>query len=185
MDGWKHYIKENFEAMDGISERVVARFENVLADVRRDGGTVWVLGNGGSASTASHAAGDFGKTAKAMGSKPLLTLAPSEMTALQSAYANDVNFESAFAETLDDFLRPVDLVWIISVSGTSPNLLAAVDVAMSKGVKTAATVGTRGSTLADSVDVGVVIPSDDYQVVENVQLALMHWLTKSLQASDD
>jgi D-sedoheptulose 7-phosphate isomerase len=109
-----------------------------------------------------------------------MALAPSEMTALQTAYSNDESFSSGFASTLADFGATKDVVWLISVSGKSPNLIAAFNQAKDSGMKVLSTVGKSGFKLAAESDVGIVVESDDYQVVENVQLVLMHWLTKLL-----
>jgi D-sedoheptulose 7-phosphate isomerase len=87
---------------------------------------------------------------------------------------------TAFSSTLADFAEAKDVVWIISVSGRSPNLLSAHLQAKAIGMTVLSTVGKSGSVLASDSDVGIVIDSEDYQVVENVQLTLMHWLTKLL-----
>jgi D-sedoheptulose 7-phosphate isomerase len=89
MTDWRAYLGENTASMNLIDEKLITDFFQVLSTTRAQGGKVWVLGNGGSASTAAHAVGDFGKTSKSFGAAPLLTIAPSEMTALQTAYAND------------------------------------------------------------------------------------------------
>lgn len=141
---------------------------------------IWVLGNGGSASTASHAIADFSKTSKQFGAPPLLAFAPSEMVALQTAYANDDSFLSATAQTLADYGSEGDVVWIISVSGTSPNLLQAESVAREKGMSVCVTVGLRGSEISKRSDAGIIVASDDYQVVENVHLCILHFLVKKL-----
>ena len=180
MMNFSGYLDENFDALRGIPEQLVDAFIQVLLQVRDSGGTVWCLGNGGSASLASHAVGDFAKTSKQLGARPLFAIAPSEMTALQSAYANDVSFKEAFSSTLADFAGDRDAVWIISVSGTSPNLLLAAEAARVKGARVLSTVGKRGRALCDESDVGIEIPSDDYQVVENAHVVLMHWFTKQL-----
>jgi D-sedoheptulose 7-phosphate isomerase len=177
---WSQYISENRSVALGIGESDLSKFVLLLKETRAAASKVWVLGNGGSASTAAHAVGDFGKTVKGFGGAPIFTIAPSEMTALQTAYANDVDFKDGFSETLRDFASQGDLVWIISVSGRSPNLLKAVEVSKSKGLKVVATVGERGAGLESEVDLCIVIPSDDYQIVENIQLEIMHWLTKQL-----
>lgn len=180
MSTWKSYVTSNFEAMEAIDETLISNFFGVLDEVRRDGGKVWVLGNGGSASLASHAVGDFCKTSKSAGAKPLFTIAPSEMTALQTAYANDESYSTAYSSTLSDFGGPNDAVWIISVSGKSPNLIAAYEMARKKRMRVISTVGRPGFSLASDCDVGIVVQSDDYQIVENVQVTLMHWFTKLL-----
>lgn len=180
MNEWMKYIQKNTEAMGSVDEQLLSDFFHVLAETRERGGKVWVLGNGGSASTASHTVGDFCKTSKSSGAQPLMALAPSEMTALQTAYSNDESFSSGFASTLADFGDTKDVVWLISVSGKSPNLIAAFNQAKDSGMKVLSTVGKPGFKLAAESDVGIVVESDDYQVVENVQLVLMHWLTKLL-----
>lgn len=177
---WEEYQDENCHAIRNLDKEKISDFVDVLIRVREDNGTVWVLGNGGSASTASHAVGDFTKTSKALGAKALMTIAPSEMTSLQSAYANDESFERAFANTIRDFCREKDAVWFISVSGQSPNLIEAHRVAKEKGINTLSIVGSQGLEFADACDVGIVISSEDYQIVENAQVALMHYFTKCL-----
>ena len=69
---------------------------------------------------------------------------------------------------------------MISVSGRSPNLVKALEVANSLGMRSSAWVGTRGAGLVDKVEHLVVFDSDDYQIVENAQVSLMHWITKEL-----
>lgn len=177
---WESYLNLNDEALRKINSQEVSAFFSVLDEVRSGGGTIWVVGNGGSASAASHAVADFGKTAKSGGARPLFTIAPSEMTSMQTAYSNDISFESGYAQTIRDFARSGDAVWIISVSGRSPNLLAVLDVARDLNLRTLSTVGTRGGEMAALCESGIVVPSEDYQVVENAHIILMHWFTKLL-----
>lgn len=181
---WDEYIEENFEAIRGLGQAEVSAFVQHLRALRQKEKRLWILGNGGSASTASHAAGDFGKTAKRLDERPMNAFALSEMVALQTAYSNDVSFEEGFASTLRDFADAGDAIWIISVSGSSPNLLRAFEQARRADVTILSVVGERGKTLAEASDAGIVIDSSDYQVVENVQLMLMHWFTKELSAID-
>lgn len=177
---WKDYIDINQKAFESTSELNLEKFVELLSQVRKEEKRIWVLGNGGSATTASHAVGDFSKTTKVLGGQPLFTLAPSEMTALQTAYANDISFENGFAQTLKDFATKGDLVWIISVSGKSPNLLRAISQARLSGCTVVATVGNSGAQLEEFVDLLIQIPSVDYQIVENAHVLIMHWLTKRL-----
>ena len=181
---WQEYLASNEAVMASIDPEKVADFFHALLNVRAQSGTVWVLGNGGSASAASHAVADFGKTSKSQGAKPLFTIAPSEMVSMQTAYSNDVSFEQGFAATLRDFAKPQDAIWIISVSGKSPNLIAAAEVAKELNLQVLSTVGSSGSALAQQSTVGLVIPSSDYQIVENGHVILMHWFTKLLAAKN-
>lgn len=177
---WDTYAIANKNAAEQLNIETLEKFVQLLRLTRKRNGKVWILGNGGSASTASHAVADFGKTTKSLGGSPLFALAPSEWTSMQSAYANDVNFAESFSLTLSDFLQDNDLVWIISVSGKSPNLVSAIAAAKALGAITVSTVGMSGSELTGSVDLNLIIPSNDYQIVENIQLMIMHWLTKQL-----
>ncbi len=177
---WEKYLIENGRALSGIAHLELDKLLQVLVSVRKSNGCVWILGNGGSASLAAHAVADFSKTARSMGGSPVRTLAPSEMTALQSAYSNDESFEMGFARTLETYLDSKDAIIVISVSGRSPNLLRAIDVAKAKSATICAIVGARGIELRDHCQSFVLIESDDYQVVENTQLSIVHWLTKNL-----
>ena len=177
---WEKYLVENSNALSSIAQLDLEKLLQVLVSVRKNNGCVWILGNGGSASLAAHAVADFSKTAKSMGGSPLRALAPSEMTSLQSAYSNDESFEMGFARTLETYLDPQDAVIVISVSGKSPNLLRAIDVAKTKAATVCAIVGAGGVGLRDQCQSFVLIESNDYQVVENMQLSIVHWLTKNL-----
>jgi phosphoheptose isomerase len=180
MNAWQNYVAENSRVLNLVDEDILGAMVITFKDVGSAGGTLWVLGNGGSASLASHAVADFSKTVQGLGGLPLKTLAPSELVSLQTAYSNDTSFAVGFASTLRTYGSKLDAVLIISVSGRSPNLVNAVEVAKSMGMSTCAWVGTRGAGLAGSVDHIVVFDSDDYQIVENAQVSLMHWITKAL-----
>ena len=123
---WDEYRIENNEALSGIDVTSVESVLQILKSLRLRGGTLWIAGNGGSAATASHAAADLGKTVKSSGASPVFCVALSDMVAMQTAYANDISFERGFSETLMDFAKPEDVLWVISVSGTSPNLMRAI-----------------------------------------------------------
>lgn len=180
MSSWEEYLSENGRVLSLVDQSLITETVRSIRDVSSAGGTVWVLGNGGSASLASHAVADFSKTVQGLGGYPIRTLAASEMISLQSAYANDSSFTEAYASTLDIFGSDSDLVLVISVSGRSPNLVSALEVAKSKGIKSCAWVGRKGTKLADLVDNLLVFDSDDYQIVENAQVSIMHWITKML-----
>jgi phosphoheptose isomerase len=177
---WTEYLDANDSVMRRINPIDLQSFIEILKRVRKSGGKVWVLGNGGSASLASHAVVDFGKTVKQVGAKPIFTLASSEFVSMQTAYSNDISFERGFASMIIDFGSKDDAVWIVSVSGSSPNLLLASQAAKDKGMAVLSTVGKKGGGLARASDVGIIIDSADYQVVENAHLVLMHWFTKEL-----
>jgi D-sedoheptulose 7-phosphate isomerase len=174
------YVELNQKALGEIPRSAIDRFTEGLSAVRLRDGTLWVAGNGGSAASASHAVADFGKTVTGNGSSALRTIALSEMVAMQTAFSNDDSFESAFALSLRNYAKKGDAVMILSVSGLSPNLLAASRVAMDMGLTLFSIVGLRGKDLAAISDFALTVDSNDYQVVENAQMSLIHWFVKVL-----
>lgn len=144
----------------------------------RLGRNVYMLGNGGSASTASHFACDLCKATIVDGSPRLRASSLTDNSALLTAWANDTSYERVFAEQVRSIVTAGDLVVAFSVSGSSPNVLAAMAAARERGARTVAFLGLRSpSPLRDRVDVAVHVPSDDFRVVEDCHLALAHAIT--------
>lgn len=177
---WALYMSQNFDVKDSLNISDLTAIEDLIQLTRAESKTIWVIGNGGSAATASHFVADLVKTTKQFSGNSHRTIALHELQSLQTAYANDVSFESAFAETLKDLSSPGDLLLIISVSGTSKNLLQAKAAAAGLGLKTSCLVGAAGVDLKNDCDAGLLIPSLDYQVVENWHTILLHWLAKTV-----
>jgi D-sedoheptulose 7-phosphate isomerase len=178
---FKGYWQEHDEA---IGENVIKQTEslqNMIGRVRRQKSTLWVLGNGGSATTASHAVVDFMKTTTLFGASPLRTICLTDSIAHLTAESNDRSFETALRNMLAVGLNPNDLVLFLSVSGSSENLIRAAEYCAEVGVEMACIVGKNGKNMASLVDVAVLIESEDYQIVENLQLVIIHWIVKKLQ----
>lgn len=180
MVSWKNYLDENNKISNLISEETLTIFRDALLSTRDTGSTLWIAGNGGSAALASHAVADLMKTSTSLGAFPIKSIALHESTSLQTAYANDVSFEDAFADSLSLLAAPGDGLLVFSVSGLSPNLVKLVKVAKSIGVRIFVVVGVRGHTMATEADHSVLIPTNDYQIVENIQLSILHWITKTM-----
>jgi D-sedoheptulose 7-phosphate isomerase len=174
------YCELNSQALNGVSESKLNQALVILRKLREERRTLWVIGNGGSASTSSHFVADLNKTILPSGNGSVRTIALAEMIALTSAYANDESFESGFSLMLENLAQPGDCLMIISVSGTSPNLLKAKDFAYNSGLNLISLVGSRGVDLGDQSTVGIVVPSEDYQIVENAHVAIMHWFVKAI-----
>lgn len=180
----EQYIDANIQAMRYLPSEDVQTLSKSLQEMLPGNSTLWVLGNGGSASTASHAVADLVKTISKPLGNTIRTVAISEMVSLQTAYSNDVSFESGFSESLKLLASPGDAILIISVSGLSPNLVLAASTARELGLKVFSLVGARGREIASQSDSAIVVESDDYQVVENLHLLIVHWLVKYLENSE-
>ena len=141
--------------------------------VRECDGTLWVAGNGGSAANATHWACDLTKAAnrrvRALGTN----------SAILTAWANDKSYESALSEELKSVSRPYDRLVCLSCSGTSPNIITLMRQAWKRNVPRALLTGEVWTGITP-VDVVVKVASTDYAVIEDVHMAIGHWLTKEL-----
>lgn len=155
----------------------IARAAGTLAAAFRAGGRALLFGNGGSASDAQHIAAEWcGRLARERAGLPALALTAntSELTAL----GNDYGFERVFARLVEAHGRPGDVAIAISTSGNSPNVLAAVDEARGRGLRTIALAGKGGGKLADRVELAIVVPSQDTQRIQEAHIAIGHVLVE-------
>lgn len=176
-NSFSSYLDNNLEAASRLQATEISEFVCGLRGIRDSAGTLWIAGNGGSSAAASHATVDFIKTSSSFGSNPLRSVCLSEMVSLQTALANDLSFEQGFSDSLEAVSRSGDGLMILSVSGTSPNLMRALNAAKKRNLKTFAITGLRGRKTCNEVDFGICIPSEDYQIVENIHMLLIHWFT--------
>lgn len=181
---WNDYLESQIADLQAIDVVQVESLTKQLRELRSRGSYLWVGGNGGSSATASHAAADLTKTITQRGEKPLPTIALSEALSLTTASANDIDFEYSLANSLKLMAREGDGVLIISVSGTSPNLIALIHEAKRLGLRTFALVGAAGAEIVNLVDEAIVVRSFDYQIVENSHLFLLHWFVKYLEKEE-
>ena len=155
--------------------------ETLLACYQR-GGTIFLLGNGGSAATASHIACDLAKGTRTLGLPAFRVVALTDNVPLLTAWGNDTSYERIFAEQLAALVRPGDVVIAISASGNSPNVLAVPTVARAAGATTIALTGRTGGQLGRLADLVVRAPSDQMELVEDAHLAIGHSLCVALRA---
>lgn len=168
-------LAEAAEALRGVDVGSLARAVALLVKVGARGGVLYTAGNGGSAATASHLALDLQKAAG------VRAISLADNPGLITAWGNDTEFDRVFAEQLDVLGREEDGVIVISVSGSSPNLIALLDVAREKGMPSVGLLGCNGGRAAALVDVSIVVPSGDYGWVESVHTVLHHVLTYALR----
>lgn len=174
------YIDELRACLSELDLGQVERVADLLDQTRTRDRAVFVVGNGGSAATASHFASDLSRTACGTGRPGLRASCLTDNIAAFTAMANDTSFEQAFAEMLALQVREGDLVIAISGSGNSQNLLRAVEVARQRGAVTVGLVGFGGGALAPRVDHAVVVSSRHYGAVEDLHLMLGHLLSMHL-----
>lgn len=176
-----NYISSLGSALDGVVGQDIEAVVNLLTECRFGGGKVFVFGNGGSASTASHLACDLGKNTRVPGLPNFKVLSLSDNTPMFTALANDHGYERTFADQLDGFVSPGDVAIGISTSGKSPNVLRAVELASRHGAKTVGFTGFDGGKLAGLVDVEIRVPSHSIEHVEDGHLVLQHMICLALR----
>jgi D-sedoheptulose 7-phosphate isomerase len=168
------------EAIRGVDPQQLAACLDVLWRAWEEDRTIFIVGNGGSASTASHMANDLSKQAQVPGRKPLRAHALTDSVEALTAIANDTGYQNVFSTQLITHARAGDLLILISCSGNSPNLMKAIEVAKRIGVKTIAFGGLDGGRTSDLCDHYLHVPSYDYGHVETAHLLFEHLLTKLL-----
>lgn len=138
--------------------------------------TIFVCGNGGSASTASHFACDMVKGASFQRDSRFRIMALTDSLPTMTAYSNDVSYDCVFAEQLKNFAQAGDLVLGISGSGNSPNVLNAMETASSLGCKTIGLTGRDGGKLGPMVDLNIQVPVPHMGRIEDAHMIVCHMI---------
>lgn len=152
----------------------ISEATNTLDDARRKRRTVFLVGNGGSAATASHFANDLSKATRREGAPHMRVVALTDNVPLITAWANDVRYEDVFARQLDGLIAPDDVLVVFSGSGNSPNVIEAVHVARAAGARVVGLTGRDGGALAPLSDVAIVVPLWDMTKIEDAHLIIAH-----------
>jgi len=175
------YVSEVIRALGDLPVDRIGEVVMVLEEARKRGGRVYVFGNGGSASTASHLACDLSKGAICPGKPRIRAIALADNLPLLTAWANDTEYASVFAEQVDNLVEAGDVVIGISGSGNSSNVLEAMRIARSKGAVTVGFCGYDGGLLKGLVDVAVIVPSDNMEQIEDAHLLIAHAIKTCLR----
>ncbi len=153
----------------------------ILERARAERRHIFVFGNGGSASAASHFAADLGKNTRRAQLPHFRVTCLNDNMALFSAYGNDEGYDSVFAEPLRAHANAGDVAIAISASGNSPNVVRAIETARELGLTTVALTGFRGGKLNALAQYCIVVPSESYEHIEDLQLMFCHALVLALK----
>jgi D-sedoheptulose 7-phosphate isomerase len=174
-----------FDEMKAILDRMErGPIDDAIATLHRarlEGRQIFVMGNGGSASTATHMVCDLAKNTRRADWPHFRVIGLADSMAIFSAYGNDDGYENVFALQLANLLNPGDIVVAISTSGNSPNVLRAVELARERGARVIGMTGFGAGALGSMVDIHLHVPSDCIEQVEDVHLMLEHLITKALR----
>jgi len=177
----QEYINEVKTALDTLDTDQINQAIAMILKAYEKGSRVFIIGNGGSASTATHMACDLGKGTLSRfydnKEKRLRVMSLSDNIALLTAYANDLSFDHAFVQQLRNLVEKQDLVIVLSGSGNSKNLVKAIKYAKEYGAKTIGILGFKtGGKLAELVDCAIIVQSNHYGPIEDVHLVMNHLL---------
>lgn len=172
------YRKELNQCFDELDFK---KLEQVVIHLNKRGRTIFILGNGGSASTASHMEIDLVKGTQVNGFPRLRVISLTNNMAAITAWANDVHYQNVFQEQLEGLMRRGDVVIGISASGNSLNILQAMAYANMNGAVTIGFIGFNGGVLKHMVDIDITVSSQNYGVVEDFHLSLGHIISQFIK----
>ncbi|MFK7897299.1 MAG: SIS domain-containing protein [Myxococcota bacterium] len=182
MDDFQQFVTGYYETFLEVLRRVDADelrgILDVLMAVGDRGATVYVAGNGGSASIADHTACDISKGTHADGHGPIRTVSLASNAAMITAIANDVAYDQIYRKQLEYYLRDGDAVLLVSASGNSPNVVEACRYAQKQGASTMAFVGFEGGELKRIADHVVHVDVANYGMAEDTHQSIMHVLSQ-------
>jgi len=174
------YIANLKQALDGLPRDTLREFWRMVENTRSGDGSIHFIGNGGSAATPSHSAGDWSKE---LG---LRTIAHTDNAASMTAWANDTDYTNVFVGQLSTFLREGDMVVAYSGSGDSDNVVNGIHYAKEQGCSTVAVTGniagSQGGKIADIADISIVVPSGSMERIEDIQLVINHIIKEAVKA---
>ena len=171
----KAYFSYLNTVLQNIDTVEVVQFIETILDARERGVTVYIIGNGGSAATASHIANDF-----AIGindyEKPFRVTSLTDNVAVLSAIGNDFGYDQIFVRQLRVYAKKGDVLVGISASGNSVNLINAFDFAKTVGIKTVAITAFDGGKMKSIADEGIHVPTEEkeYGPAEDAHMILDH-----------
>jgi D-sedoheptulose 7-phosphate isomerase len=159
--------------MDAMHFTQIRAAAELILDCFRRGGSVYVCGNGGSAADAQHIAAELaGRFLRDRRALPCMALTTD--TSILTAVGNDYSFERAFARQVEAYVRKADVVWVLSTSGNSPNILEAVREARRKEAGVLGLTGGQGGKLAGMCDVCFVAPADTSYGIQHLHQLAYH-----------
>jgi len=181
MESVSTYFSEVEQMLHAISLPDLHQALDILEEAYHDGRRIFILGNGGSAATASHFALDLAKNTIMPGAPRVKAISLTDHVPLITAWSNDTHYEHIFAEQLANLLEPGDVIIGISASGNSPNVINAVKLAQQSRASTIGLLGADGGRLKHMVDAYVLAPGQNIEQEEDAHMILVHVITRHMR----
>ncbi len=174
------YFQEVVAALESLQIDQVKEINRRLQECSQNNGIIYIAGNGGSATIADHFACDYNKTElNAPPNRTYRAISLSHSMSLTSALNNDFQTKEVFAWQVEHFCRDNDLLFVISSSGNSQNLVSAVIIAKDLGVLTISLTGMKGGAIKPITDYNINIESSNYGVIEDVHMSILHQICQT------
>ena len=180
-----NYIEAEKAALDSIPIEKVESIILKLKEAHAKGRKIFLFGNGGSASNASHFATDLGKGSSDVLGKRFKVLSLNDNVSWMTAIGNDYSYEDIYLRQLENYGQAGDIALTMSVSGSSPNLVKAVEWANANGLYTLALVGGKQGKLAELANETIVIDDTHYGRAEDCQMGIAHMLCYAFMEVDE
>lgn len=161
---------------DSFISRSIETFYNTL----QSGNKILLAGNGGSSADASHFAAEFTGRYK-LERKGLPFLCLSSDTSFMTAWSNDYDFESIFKRQVESFGTANDILFLISTSGNSKNLIEAAKEAKKRNIKVISILGKSGGGLKDYSDLSYIVPSDNTPRIQEMHILIIHIISEEIE----
>jgi len=172
----KSYLALQLQTIGSLSPEKIAEILQLFKQSLAGGGQIFVFGNGGSGTNASHFVTDLGKGSSDKTYKRFRCHCLNENTGWITALGNDYSYEDVFVRQLMNFAQPGDLVFVMSVSGNSPNVVKALEWAQQNGIYTLALVGNKKGRLVEIADQSLVVNDSHYGRVEDAHMTVCHMI---------
>lgn len=176
IDVVKRYIDGVKAVLDALPIDEIEDIAEILYQAYKANKKIILMGNGGSAATASHFACDLAKGCAISGKRRFRSFALSDSISMVTAYANDLGYEEIFAEQLKNIVEKGDIVIGISASGNSKNILKAMELANKRSAVSIGLTGFKGGKIKGSVYKCLIVPSDSMEQIEDTHLMILHAL---------
>jgi D-sedoheptulose 7-phosphate isomerase len=180
----RQYLDDIQRTIDRLPVDQINKVIGILRQARVDRKQIFLMGNGGSASTATHFVCDLMKNTRNSSQPPFKVFGLVDNIASITAFGNDEGFDQVFAQQLYCLVQPGDIVIAISTSGNSPNILRAVEVAKHACATSIGFTGFDGGALGLLVDLHICVPNDCVPQIEDIHLMLEHMICKIIREDD-
>jgi len=177
MDYVKKYLEDLKKTVALVNVNEIISVIDMLEKARNNKNTIFTMGNGGSASTASHFVNGLSQGATVEGKPRFKAIALTDNIPNMLAYANDVGYEQIFVEQLKNLMDKGDIVIGISGSGNSENVIKGIEYAKKNNITTVGMTGFDGGELRKIVDYSIHIPCSFMEMVEDIHLSITHLIS--------